>query len=78
MTSYILLPLAPGVYTAIVNEMVTFEPGGDTEQRVPFNTTSDSAVEATQRFMGELTTSDAQVTIFEDTADVNILDTGGI
>ena len=50
----------------------------DTEQRVPFSTGSDSVVEAVERFMGQLTTSDTQVSIFQSTADVDIVETEGI
>ena len=79
MTSYILLPLAPGDYTAIVNRRVTFEPG-DTQQTVLFSTASDGVLEDDERFTGQLTTTDRQVSIFQDTADVDIKDTtpGGI
>ena len=74
MTSYILLPLAPGDYIAIVNQRITFQPG-DTQQTVTFNTTTDGVLEDDERFTGQLTTPDRQVSIFQDTADVDIKDT---
>ena len=77
VTSHILLPLAPGDYTAIDDQTVTFGPD-DTQQIVTVSTVADGVVEMTETFMGRLAPSDAQVSIFQFTADVDIVDTGGI
>ena len=73
VTSHILLPPAPGDYDAIVDLTVTFQPG-DTTLTETFSTVSDGVIETTENFTGQLTTTDAQVSIFQATADVNIVE----
>ena len=75
--SHLFVPPAPGDYMAIINQTVTFGPD-DTQQSVTVNTVADGIFETIETFRGRLAPSDAQVSILQNTAEVDIVDTGGI
>ena len=63
-------------YTAIINQVVTFQPG-DTEQFVLFNSSTDDVVEGTEMLTSFLSNPSTGVTLGNDTATIRITDVGG-
>jgi len=63
-------------YTAITNQVVTFQPG-DTEQFPPFTSNSDDVVEDTEMLTAVLSNPSAGATLGNDVTTISIMDVRG-